>query len=347
MSLRRSGVSVRSQRALELIAFAALVACTGCTEVRDIHRTPAAGAGGSGGEGGGGAGGSAGTVEPDAGTSAGSGGTTATPEPDAGDGGQDAGGGLDPNITGMQIFLLFGQSNMEGTPAPTDDDRVEDPRVQVLAYDNCGNLGRTYNQWYAAVPPLHSCGLGLGPGDQFGKMMARALPNATIGLVPNAISGVDIDFYRKGVVSSRRSQFRIPPDNAWTSAYDFMLERARLAQESGTIRGILFHQGESDTGQQIWLSKVRGIVEDLRNDLGIGEVPFLAGELLYSSEGGCCSSHNTLVNRVPDEITNAFAISAEGLGGMDQYHFDLDGQRELGQRYARTMLQALGVPVPE
>jgi hypothetical protein len=118
--------------------------------------------------------------------------------------------GVDPNFF---IFLTFGQSNMEGVPQPQAQDRVEDPRVKVMAYDNCNNLGRVYNQWYTASPPLHSCNLGVGPGDYFGKTLAAALPqNVTIGIVPNAIAGVDIDFFRKGVRSARRNEFRIPPD---------------------------------------------------------------------------------------------------------------------------------------
>jgi hypothetical protein len=248
-------------------------------------------------------------------------------------GGTAGAGGADPNT---YVFLLFGQSNMEGTPAPQAQDRETNPRVRVLAYDNCSGLGRTYNQWYTASPPLHNCGLGVGPGDYFGKTLAMQYPTKTIALVPCAIAGVDIDFFRKNVVSARRNEFRIPPDNHWTGAYEWVITRARLAQQTGVIRGILFHQGESDNGNSQWVGKVRGIVTDLRADLGLGDVPFLAGELLYS---GCCSGHNTLVNQLPGQITNAHVISATGLGAADQYHFDLAGQRTFGARYGTKMIE--------
>jgi hypothetical protein len=244
--------------------------------------------------------------------------------------------GVDPNF---QIFLLIGQSNMEGIPKPEKEDAESNPRVKVLAYDDCPNLGRKINRWYTAAPPLHGCYAGVGPGDAFGKTLAAANPNATIGLVPCAISGVDIDFFRKGVVSSRRREFRIPPDNHYAGAYEWVIERAKIAQASGVIRGIAFHQGESDTGQQVWIEKVKGMVTDLRGDLGLGDAPFVAGELL---SGGCCASHNPLVNQLPLAITNAFAVTAGDLKGMDSAHFDLVGQRELGRRYAEKMLQALG-----
>jgi hypothetical protein len=250
-----------------------------------------------------------------------------------GKGGTAGAGGADPNT---YVFLLIGQSNMEGTPAPQAQDRETNPRVRVLAYDNCSGLGRTYNQWYTASPPLHNCGLGVGPGDYFGKALAAQYPTKTIALVPCAIAGVDIDFFRKNVVSARRNEFRIPPDNHWSGAYEWVIERARLAQQTGVIRGILFHQGESDNGNSQWVGKVRGMVTDLRTDLGLGDVPFLAGELLYT---GCCSGHNSLVGQLPGQITNAHVISASGLAGADQYHFDLAGQRTFGARYGTKMIE--------
>jgi hypothetical protein len=256
----------------------------------------------------------------------------------AGGGAGNGGGGAsgDPDA----IFLLIGQSNMEGAPQPEAQDRETNERVRVLAYDNCPGLGRTYNQWYTASPPLHGCGFGVGPGDYFGKTLAAQYPTKTIGLVPCAIAGVDIDFFRKGVVSARRAEFRIPPDDHWDGAYEWVIERARLAQQSGVIRGILFHQGESDTGNAAWVGKVAEMVADLRADLGLGDVPFLAGELLY---GGCCASHNPLVNQLPSQITNTWVISASDLAGMDEAHFDIAAQRTLGARYGDRMIEVGGL----
>lgn len=239
----------------------------------------------------------------------------------------------------MMIFLLLGQSNMVGQPRPEAQDRVEDPRVRVLAYEDCWSLGRTYNHWYPAKAPLHDCGAGVGPGDYFARTLAKAYPDATIGLVPLAISGVDIDFFVKGAISARRSEFKIPPDNHWSGAYDWVIERARLAQRSGVIRGIIFHQGESDTGSPKWVGKVQGLVADLRRDLGLGEVPFVAGELLYT---GCCGKwHNPLIAELPQKISNARVVSAEGLAGTDAAHFDLLSQRTFGARYGAAMLELL------
>lgn len=242
----------------------------------------------------------------------------------------------------LQIFILFGQSNMEGAAAPETVDKEVHERVFVLGYDDQCH-GRRWNEWSVAQPPLHRCWAGLGPGDWFGKTMAETWTDAQIGLVPVAISGVDIDFFRKGVTSKRRKEFQIPPDNRRDSAYDLIVERAKVAQQRGRIRGILFHQGESDTGQTAWVDKVAEIVADLRKDLDLNaaEVPFIAGELPHA---GCCAAHNPIIHQLPQRIPNAHVVSAEGQGLKDRFHFDAAGQREMGKRYAAALLNAIEAP---
>lgn len=267
-------------------------------------------------------------------------------EPPGTAGGGAAGGGtagtdaVPPDETeplaSTQVFVLFGQSNMWGVPNPQAADLEINPRVEVLTMTSCGRHGT--NQWVPAQPPLHGCvgqagtgtnGPGVGPGDYFAKTLAAAFPEDTILLVPNAIPGVSIDVFQ--------------PDQA---AYNSMLARARTAQERGEIRGIIFHQGETDSGQASWPGRVRTVVDRLRADLGIGDVPFVAGELFR----GCpCSGHNTLINQLPGTISNTFVVPSDGgfaalpNDGFGNLHFDLAAQRTFGRRYGEVMLDALGL----
>jgi len=239
---------------------------------------------------------------------------------------------FDPNF---HIYLLIGQSNMEGAPRAEAQDKVENPRIKVLGYRDYPSLDRKYNVWSVAVPPLHSSYTGVGPGDYFARTMIQSAPaNVTIGLVPCGLNGVDIDYFRKGVVSSRRKEFKIPPDDNWSGAYDWVVSRAKVAQQYGVIKGILFHQGESDSGQTAWIGKVNEMVGDLRKDLNIPDAPILIGELLY---GGACAGHNSVIQQAVKTIPNAWLVSAKDLNGMDKFHFDLASQRELGKRYALVM----------
>lgn len=239
----------------------------------------------------------------------------------------------DPNF---HIYLMFGQSNMEGAGVIEAQDRITNDRVKVISDLTCNNLNRVYGNWYVASPPLNRCWSGIGPGDYFGKTMADAMPTAiTIGLVPASVSGTPIELYQKSAPLGRNGA-DIPPQFA--GGYAWLLDLAKKAQEAGVIKGIIFHQGETNTADPQWKFKVQEIVSDLRKDLGIGEVPFLAGELLYADYGSCCHWHNPEINKLPDLIPNAYVVSASGLAGADTAHFTTASYREFGKRYATLML---------
>ena len=230
----------------------------------------------------------------------------------------------------FHVFLLLGQSNMAGYPKAQQADKVEDPRVRVLGFDACSATGRQIDRWDTAAPPLHECWNGaIGPGDYFAKTLLGVIPSQdTIGLVPCAISGEKIETFMK--VGGTR--------------YDWILQRAKLAQQAGgVIEGMLFHQGESNCTDGSWPGKVNTFVTDLRNDLGLGNAPFLAGELAYT---GGCAGHNPLVNRLPTTVSNAHVVSASGLvvdpaDTQWNLHFDHDSQVTFGMRYAQKMIEAL------
>lgn len=150
----------------------------------------------------------------------------------------------------------------------------------------------------------------------------------TIGLVPCAISGEKIETFLK----------------SGGTKYAWIIQRAKLAQQAGgVIEGILFHQGESNNGDPSWPGKVNTLIKDLRTDLSLGDVPFLAGELAYDGPG---AGHNKLVDMLPAVVTSAYVVSAMGLA-LDpadttyHLHFGHDAQVTFGQRYAAKMIEAL------
>ena len=234
---------------------------------------------------------------------------------------------------------MFGQSNMWGVPLPQPEDLSVNPRVEVLTLQQCTRHG--VDQWVPAQPPLHGCvgapgssgvGPGVGPGDYFARAIADALPEDTVLLVPAAVPGASINTFQPGQQN-----------------YEALVRRARLAQARGEIAGMLFHQGESDSGRLDWPLLVKNTVAGLRLELGIGAAPFVAGELLYDPVGCCGDVHNPLVNQLPDLIDNTAIVAAVGLtavpvstDGLGNLHFDLASQRELGRRYAESLLPLLG-----
>ncbi|MBN2736549.1 MAG: hypothetical protein JXR70_06170 [Spirochaetales bacterium] len=231
----------------------------------------------------------------------------------------------------FHVFLLLGQSNMAGFSKAQAADKVEDPRIQVLGFENCSATGRVTDQWDIACPPLHECWNGaVGIGDWFAKTLIQYVKQGdTIGLVPCAISGERIETFMKN----------------GGSKYNWIIERARNAQnKGGVIEGIIFHQGESNSGDTSWPGKVATLIRDIKSDLGLGNIPFIAGELLYS---GSCAGHNTLINQLPNSITNCSVVSANGLlvdpsDTQWRLHFGHDDTVEFGKRFAAKMKTALG-----
>src|SRR5947199_7033700 len=120
---------------------------------------------------------------------------------------------------------------------------------------------------------------------------------------------------------------------------------AKLDQKDGIIKGILLHQGESNTNGREWPQKIKKIYENLRQYLNLQatDVPLLAGELLNEDQKGACASMNKIIDELPRTIPTSHVVSSAGCASRpDHLHFAPAGYRELGKRYAETMLPLLG-----
>jgi len=255
---------------------------------------------------------------------------------------------FDPNF---HIYLCFGQSNMEGNAAIAADDKIGvDERFKVLtvAADDYQHLGRAVGEWNTAIPPLCRWNTGLTPADYFGRTLADSLPDSIkIGVIVVAMGGSGIDAFDK----DNYTQYYNNAD-AWQkslmdiyggSPYAKIVEMAKLAQQSGVVKGILLHQGETNNGQADWPLKVKKIYSNLLEDLNIeaNSIPLLAGEMLYQNQGGICWGMNSIIAKLPNHIPNSHVISSEGCTGTDDFHFTTIGARELGKRYGLQMLSLL------
>ena len=261
------------------------------------------------------------------------------------------------------VFLCFGQSNMEGNARPEEADKTGvDPRFQMMAAVDFQNSGRKMGQWYTATPPLCRENNGLTPVDWFGRTLVYNLPeNYKVGVINVAIGGCDIKAFMqehiKDYAEKQAPQWMKGMLQAYNNdPYQRLLDMARIAQKDGVIKGILMHQGETNTGQADWPDKVKLVYERLLKDLGLKaeECPFLAGEVVIAGGKGQCIAHNPVINRLPDVIPTAHVVHSEGCtNGPDNLHFDAAGYRELGIRYAEVMLPLLGIkdvkrpPLPE
>ena len=256
---------------------------------------------------------------------------------------------VDPNF---YVYLCFGQSNMEGNATPEAQDKAfVDPRFKMLACVDFSDPKRSMGQWYTAYPPIVRQGTGLGMADYFGRTMVANLPeNVSVGVVDVAIGGTSIKGFLQEEVASyvagEADWFKNMMAAYDNDPYKRLVEMAKIAQQSGVIKGILLHQGETDNGQQDWPLKVKTVYDRLIKDLGLkaDETPLFVGETVSQAAGGACWGHNAVIAKVPEVISNSYVISSAGCSQKgDGLHFTAEGYRTMGARYAQKALKLMGI----
>ncbi|WP_026713186.1 sialate O-acetylesterase [Flavobacterium daejeonense] len=247
------------------------------------------------------------------------------------------------------IYLCLGQSNMEGNAKFEPQDTIVNSRFQILEAVNCDNLKRKKGNWYTAVPPLSRCTTGLTPSDYFGREMIANLPDdVKVGVINVAVGGCKIELFDKdnykSYVSSSPDWLKNTVSQYDGNPYARLVEMAKIAQKKGVIKGILLHQGESNTGDTLWTKKVKVVYDNLLKDLNLKaeSTPLLAGEVVHADQGGVCASMNKIIATLPEVIPNSYVISSSGCpDAKDNLHFTAEGYRMLGKRYAVKMLEIL------
>ena len=249
----------------------------------------------------------------------------------------------DPNF---HIYLAFGQSNMEGQGTIESQDKTVDPRFQMLsAIDNF--KGRKLGTWNDAIPPLANNHGGLGPTDYFGRTLVEKLdPQIKVGVVVVAIAGCSIVAFDSPIdqsyLSTQAGWFKEIVNDYGGDPYQRLVDMAKKAKEDGVIKGIIFHQGETDEGDSDWPNKVKKVYDRLVRDIGLDEnIPFFAGEVPYQ---GSSKGTNNNIRKLPQQSKNFYLVSAEGLNDLDmmRIHFSSQGYRDFGKRYAEKVMEVLG-----
>lgn len=224
----------------------------------------------------------------------------------------------------FHLYLLAGQSNMAGRGEVTGK------------YVNEGNANvymlNKNNEWVVAKHPVHFDKpqvAGVGPGLAFALEMAKANKTIKIGLVPCAVGGSSIDVWKTGAYDSATK----------THPYDDAMKRVAIAMQQGVFKGILWHQGESNStpaGAAVYLPKLTTLIEQFRDSIRNKYLPFVAGELgTYKDQ---YNNINTVIAQLPEKLPFTSVASSKGLKHKgDGTHFDSPSAEKLGNRYAKKM----------
>jgi hypothetical protein len=222
----------------------------------------------------------------------------------------------------FHLYLLIGQSNMAGRGIVEPQDTVGNPRILRLNREG---------DWEIAKEPLHfdKPVAGVGPGLAFAREMLPDDDSIVIGLIPCAAGGSGIDMWKPGAYWHQTDSY----------PYDDALKRTRKALQDGTLKGVLWHQGEADRSTQktaVYKDKLIALAAALRNEFHTFDVPFIAGELTHFRNNE--STINKIFHEAKQNIPYYDVVSAEELTPCkDGIHIDAVSQREFGKRYAQKM----------
>lgn len=219
------------------------------------------------------------------------------------------------------IFLLIGQSNMAGRGAIPDEWNRELEGVELWNGKGWITAKPAYNRF---APHKKSIFTGMNPGPSFAAAWRAAHPDATVGIICYARGGTKIEEWEKGLKKPR-------------ALYDDAIAATQEAAKTGTIKGVLWHQGEGNSSKSIaYPKKLSALVENLRADLG-ADLPVVYGQL--GAWRDSYADFNAMLLKQPARIPNTACVSSEGLPKKDDAHFSGAAHVTFGERYAEAMLK--------
>ncbi len=232
----------------------------------------------------------------------------------------------------MDIFICLGQSNMQGAGTLDATDMYDykasylfnaDSKWEKLGYERSQGAATLGFNRYSNIM-LSKYGNKLGPIDYMSREIESKVTDRKIGYVVNARGGISIKTYLPG---------------SEEGYYEMTLERCKEAQKYGTIKGVIWHQGEADASKDQYIEWLTTMVEAFKKDLGLKELPIIAGELLNNFPERIKFNEHLKAN---EEVLNLKVVSSEGLTDRgDTAHFSDDSYREFGKRYAKAVLEKI------
>ncbi|UXX78930.1 sialate O-acetylesterase [Reichenbachiella carrageenanivorans] len=234
-----------------------------------------------------------------------------------------------PSKDKLYIFIMAGQSNMAGRGFVEPQDTI--PNSRILSIDASLN-------WIQAKEPLHWYEpkfTGLDCGVSFAQTLLNSVPaDVSIAMIPCAVGGSNIHNWQTN--AEHREVFLL----------DNFKEKVAHAEQYGTIKGVIWHQGESNssTSAATYKTKLTDVISIFRTEIGDDNLPFIMGELgQYTSpedKQDRWDTFNDNLHLIADEDDNLSVVLSDNLTDIgDGTHMDSESQRELGKRYAAAYVE--------
>ena len=246
----------------------------------------------------------------------------------------------------VHVFLAAGQSNMSGRGLPSGGAYdPADPRIFQYGAKN-----RTFR---AATVPLdmHDSATGISPATTFAREYLKTQPrNVSVLIIPAAhgatlfSSALDKLTWSVGVAADPKFDL---PALAVAQTREGMAA-AKAAGYSVELKGILWHQGESNSSisTSAYAAELDELIAFFRSRLSSPKLPFIAGGL--SPEGIAATPGLANIDKAQRETPSRVAYTgfakamAGGVNQGDRTHFSRVGIEFFGKTYLSAYRQAIG-----
>lgn len=240
------------------------------------------------------------------------------------------------------VWICAGQSNMQGVGWLRHADKpVKNVRAfymddrWAVARDPIHNLHECVDEAHiiisGGVRPGKPTHWGVGPAVAFGQEMLRRT-RVPQGLLACAHGGTSMDQWSP----AKKSE-------GGRSLYGAMLRR--VVKNGGRVAGMIWYQGESDTGTKeladAYLPKMREFIGTLRRDLRAARLPVAMVQIgrFITETPNCWNAIQDQQRRLPDVIPNLVTVPAVDLPLDDNIHIGGTGNTRLGRRLADALLR--------
>lgn len=255
------------------------------------------------------------------------------------------GAGPSTPVTEWHVFVLAGQSNMQGAATVTSiqGSRFVHPKIAQFGYVNrVVETAPAYLQHNVQAN-------GMSPGTFFAlKYLESQLPHVGVLLVPSARGGT-------GFTNSTTTH-TWTPNVATNPAYDLPKLSVQQAKDAvaaakvngavASLRGVLWHQGEANSSFSTtgYANALSNLIAYYRTELAAPKLPFLVGQMTPESivtvpgRAGIDAAHQQMA-----AVASFTAFAPSTAGGHnegDTTHMNLAGVQFLGSTYGEAYFRA-------
>lgn len=230
-----------------------------------------------------------------------------------------------PEKENLWVFIMAGQSNMAGRGFVEPQDTLINKKVITV---------NEANNWIYAKEPLHfyePSMTGLDSGLSFAKELLEYIPkNVIVAILPCAVGGSSIE------------QWLNDESHRGVKLLSNMKSKIEQANKVGTLKAVLWHQGESNANEKSipsYGAKLKLLISEFREMAGNDELPVLIGELGHYAIPAEKQQRWDMLNKIIENYTekdhDSYLIVTDSLEHRGDYlHFNSSSQRKLGKRFA-------------